>query len=131
MMCVLIKMKNKGDTSMNAQLTPSTIQQLYGKYLDLADAQCLFDLFTNQTTRSQWIDSKTVASWMFQTNSPSEFQLKRAKSLLHKLSTVASGPSRKAALLDMQIQSLDSGYGSMIIKPAYKLSSAISDSILV
>lgn len=116
---------------MNAQLTPSTIQQLYSKYLSLADAQCLFDLFTNQATRSQWLDSKTVACWMFQTNNPSDFQLKRAKSLLHKLSSAASGAPRKAALLDMQIQSLDSGYGSMVVKPAYKLSSAVSDSILV
>ena len=68
---------------------------------------------------------------MFQANNPSEFQLKRAKSLLHKLSSTTSGASREAALLDMQIQSLDSGYGSMVVKPAYKLSSAVSDSILV
>lgn len=111
---------------MKAQLSPSTIQMLYSKYLSLADAQCLFDLFTNQATRSQWLDSKTVACWMFQTNNPSDFQLKRAKSLLHKLSSAASGATRKSALLDMQIQSLDSGYGSMIVKPAYKLSSAIT-----
>ena len=116
---------------MNEQLTPSAIHKLYSMYLSLADAKCLFDLFTDQATRAKWLDSKTVACWMFQTNNPSDFQVKRAKSLLHKLAAAASGAPRKAALLDMQIQYLESGYGSMIVSPAYKLSAAVSDSILV
>ena len=116
---------------MNEQLTPTTIHKLYSKYLSPSDAQCLFDLFTHKATRAKWLDSKTVACWMFQTNNPSEFQLKRAKSLLHKLSSAASGAPRKGALLEMQIQYLDSGSGSIIVIPAYKLSSAVADSILV
>lgn len=116
---------------MNSHPTPDFIQKLYGKYLTLADAQCLVDLFTNQSTHSQWLDSRTVACWMFKTNNPTEFQLKRAKSLLHKLSSSIGIGHQTTSLLDMQIQSLDSGYGSMIMRPAYKLSSTVSDSLLV
>mgnify|MGYP001443881901 CR=1 FL=1 len=116
---------------MNAQLTPAIIQKLYSKYLTLADAQRLFDLFTNQAAQGQWLDGSTVACWMFKTNNPTEFQLMRAKSLLHKLSSSIAGGRKTTSLLDMKIQSLDSGYGSMIIKPAYKLSSAVSNTLLV
>ena len=116
---------------MNAQLCPATIQKFYSKYLTLDDAQCLFELFTNQANERQWLDCRTVACWMFRTNNPTEFQLKRSKSLLHKLSSSIAGGHATNSLLDMKIQSLDSGYGSMIIKPAYKLSSAVTESLLV
>ena len=111
---------------MKARLTPDVIQKLYGKYLTLADAQCLFDLFTNQAVQSQWLDSRTVACWMFKTNAPTGFQLQRAKSVLHKLSSYAFGSHNKASFLDMKIESLESGYGSIIVKPAYRLSSSIT-----
>lgn len=107
---------------MNDQLTPRIIKSVYGKYLSLADAQCLFDLFTNQSIEGQWIDSNTVACWMFKTNKPKDFQLERAKSLLHKLSSSEIGSHKKPCLLDMQIKSEDTGCGSMIIKATYKLS---------
>lgn len=110
---------------MNAHLTPNSIQQLYGKYLTAGDANCLFDLFTNQATKSQWLDSSTVACWMFKTNKPTDFQLRRAKSVLHKLSSYGFGSRNKSCLLDMKIESLDSGYGSIIVKPAYRLSSLV------
>ncbi len=55
---------------MKLQLTPSAIQKVYGKYLTASDAQCLFDLFTDQATKSQSLDSDTVACWMFKTNKP-------------------------------------------------------------
>ena len=116
---------------MNAQLTPAIIQKLYNKYLNLSDAQCLFDLFTNRTAKDQWLDCRTVACWMFRTNNPTEFQLMRSKSLLHKLSLSISIGQKTISLLDMQIQALDSGYGSMIMRPAYKLSSTVSDSLFV
>ena len=111
---------------MKSQLTPFTIQKIYGKYLTASDAQCLFDLFTNQATKSQWLDSNTVACWMFKTNKPSEFELMRAKSVLHKLSSYGMGNTKKHCLLDMKVESHDSDYGSVIFKPAYRLSSSIN-----
>tara|TARA_Y100000816_G_scaffold267964_1_gene229798 strand:- start:338 stop:688 length:351 start_codon:yes stop_codon:yes gene_type:complete len=116
---------------MNAQLTPAIIEKQYSKYLNLADAQCLFDLFTNQVAQGQWLDARTVACWMFKTNNPSEFQLMRAKSLLHNLSSSILEGRRETCLLDMKIQYLDSGYGSTLIKPAYKLSSTVSNTLHV
>jgi len=107
---------------MNDQLTPGIVKSVYGKYLSLADAQCLLDLFTNQATEGQWLDSNTVASWMYRTNKPTDFQLKRAKSLLHKLSSSQIDSCKKPYLLDMQIKSEDTGYGSMVVKATYKLS---------
>ena len=109
---------------MNTQLSPVVIEKAYGKYLTLADAQCLFHLFTDQANGSQWIDSNTVACWLFKTNKPTSYQLKRAKSLLHKLSASDNWGRRKTCLLEMKMQAEDSGYGSMIIKPVYKLSSS-------
>ena len=111
---------------MNTHLTPSSIQKLYGKYLTAGDAKCLFDLFTNQATQSQWLDSRTVACWMFKTNVPTDFQLQRAKSVLHKLSSYAVCSRNNGSFLDMKIESLASGYGSIIVKPAYRLSSSIN-----
>ena len=108
---------------MNDQLTPSIIKSVYGKYLSLADAQCLFDLFTNQAAEGQWLDSNNVACWMFETNKPTDFQLKRAKLLLHKLSANQIDSCKRPCLLDMQIKYEDTGYGSMIVKATYKLSS--------
>lgn len=112
---------------MNTTLTPAIVEEAYGKYLTLADAQCLLYLFTDQAAHSQWLDSNTVACWLFKTNRPSDFQLKRAKSILHKLSPCENSGQRKACLLDMKLQSQDSGYGSVIIKPVYRLSSSAFD----
>ena len=112
---------------MKALLTPAIIEEAYGKYLTLADAQCLLYLFTVQATHSQWLDSNTVACWLFKTNRPTEFQLNRAKSILHKLSSCGNGCRDKACLLDMKIQPQDSGYGSIILQPVYKLSPSAID----
>ena len=116
---------------MNAQLTPAIIEKQYSKYLNLADAQCLFDLFTNQVAQGQWLDARTVACWMFKTNNPTEFQLIRAKSLLYKLSSSFAGGYRTTSMLDKKLQSIDSGYGSTIMKPVYKLSSTVSNTLPV
>ena len=129
--CAEFRMNNNVCCFMPAQLTPLSMQRLYSKYLSLADAKCLFDLFANQSIRSQWLDSRTVSCWMFRTNNPSDFQLRRTMSLLHKLSSAANGAASQPALLDMQIQLIDSGHGSMLVKPAYKLSSAVDDVILI
>lgn len=113
---------NKSAMNLMSTWTAPLLEKSYAKHVSRTDADRLLELFSTQNESGDWLDSHTVACWIFETNAPTEFQKLRSQSLLRNLSSQARAAKGPAKFLDVKIQSVDTGYGSTVFRPTYKIS---------
>ena len=86
-----------------------------------------FELFINQNTDNQWLSADDVASWMFETNSPTDYQLNIAIRFLNNASTEMLLGNNPLGVLEKKVTTLSYQSGKRQLKrtkPVYRLADA-------
>ena len=82
------------------------------------------ELFVNQNVENQWLSADDVASWMFETNAPTNRQLNLAIRFLDSASIENMLGSNPRGILEQSIKTIKHKRGNRFVsrtKPVYRL----------
>ena len=81
----------------------------------------LVDFFCEVNTDNSWADVQTLASWMFETNAPSEYQLNYTARKLRSITGLSHTSASRLSFLDKQkrVQNNRACYSYRLISPGF------------
>jgi hypothetical protein len=102
---------------------PMANNKKLSKFTKTTRGQRLLDLFTAQNPNNNWVDSLTAASWMHQTNSPSNQQISSAEVLMSQLGPAFNYSPSNAGVLERRRIQQAMGNEVIYLTYIYRLSS--------
>ncbi|WP_186539649.1 hypothetical protein [Synechococcus sp. BIOS-E4-1] len=70
----------------------------------------LVDFFCEVNADNAWVDAKTLACWVFETNNPSEFQRQYTAKKLRNITGIAHTSAARLSFLDRRQQVVNNRY---------------------